>query len=91
MPSAQLPVTAVVASPAGARQDQYPVSHRRWSLRARLIALVVATAALALVAVEIALPLVVRDAAINEKDATLANAIATVNRVAGHVPTIYAG
>jgi len=74
------PVTAGVVTPAGARQDQYPVSHRRWSLRARLIALVVATAALALVAVEIALPLVVRDAAINEKDATLANAIATVNR-----------
>jgi len=45
-----------------------------------LIALVVATAALALVAVDIALPLVVRDAAINEKDATLAGAITAAGR-----------
>jgi len=71
----------LVASPAARQPDQFPVSHRRWSLRARLIALVVTTAALALVAVEIALPLVVRDAAINEKDATLANALAAVNRM----------
>ncbi|MEP6562682.1 MAG: HAMP domain-containing sensor histidine kinase, partial [Nakamurella sp.] len=71
---------AAAASPAGQRVELYPVSHRRWSLRARLIALVVATAALALVAVDIALPLVVRDAAINEKDATLAGAITAVNR-----------
>ncbi|MET0863586.1 MAG: HAMP domain-containing sensor histidine kinase [Nakamurella sp.] len=74
------PPAPMAANPAGPRQEQYPVSHRRWSLRARLIALVVATAALALVAVDIALPLVVRDAAINEKDATLANALAAVNR-----------
>ncbi len=44
---------------------------RRWTLRARLIALVVATAAIALTAVDIVLPLVVRDAAIGTKDVTL--------------------
>ena len=53
---------------------------RRWSLRARLIALVVATAAIALLAVNIALPLVVRDAAITAKDATLASVINAVSR-----------
>ena len=56
------------------------VTHRRWSLRARLIALVVATAAVALVAVNIVLPLVVRDAAIAAKDATLTGVITTISR-----------
>ncbi len=69
------PVTAV-----GPRREAYPVQPRRWSLRARLIALVVATAAIALVAVNIVLPLVVRDAAIDAKDATLAAVITAVSR-----------
>lgn len=47
---------------------------RRWTLRARLIALVVATAAVALVAVDIVVPLVVRSESINSKDVTLAAA-----------------
>jgi two-component system OmpR family sensor kinase len=49
---------------------------RRWTLRARLIALVVATAAVALVAVDIVLPLVTRAASINSKDTTLAASVA---------------
>ena len=66
--------------PVGSRPGQPPVSPRRWSLRARLIALVVATAALALVAVNIVLPLVVRDASIAAKDATLAGVMTAVSR-----------
>ena len=53
------------------RRGPGPVPPRRWTLRARLIALVVATAAVALTAVDIVLPLVVRDATIATKDATL--------------------
>ncbi len=58
---------------------------RRWSLRARLIALVVATAAVALVAVDIVLPLVVRGAAISTKDATLAAANAAAQQEYGQL------
>ena len=72
------PVPAVTA--IRPRPGQHPVPPRRWSLRARLIALVVATAAIALLAVNIALPLVVRDAAITAKDATLASVINAVSR-----------
>ncbi len=68
------------APPVGQRPANHPVAPRRWSLRARLIALVVATAAVALLAVDIVLPLVVRDAAIATKDATLAGVITTVTR-----------
>ncbi|HEY7814146.1 MAG TPA: ATP-binding protein [Nakamurella sp.] len=57
--------------PAPKRRGPGPVPPRRWTLRARLIALVVATAAVALAAVDIVLPLVVRDATIATKDATL--------------------
>ena len=64
----------------GPRRDAYPVQPRRWSLRARLIALVVATAAIALVAVNIVLPLVVRTAAIDAKDATLGAVISAISR-----------
>ena len=74
-------VPAVLAvPPVGQRSAQHTVSPRRWSLRARLIALVVATAAIALVAVNIVLPLVVRNAAIAAKDATLAGVISAVSR-----------
>ena len=89
-PSAQLPATDATpigpASPVGQvppvrqRRVKHPVPPRRWSLRARLIALVVATAAVALVAVNIVLPLVVRDAAIATKDATLNGVITAVSR-----------
>ena len=57
----------------------HPVPRRRWTLRARLIALVVATAAIALIAVNIVLPLVVRDASIAAKNATLAGVITAVS------------
>ena len=67
-------------APVGQRPTPAPVSPRRWSLRARLIGLVVATAAIALVAVNIVLPLVVRDAAIAAKDATLAGVITSASR-----------
>ena len=69
------PVPAV-----GQRREAYPVQPRRWSLRARLIALVVATAAIALVAVNIVLPLVVGTTAIDAKDATLAAVISAISR-----------
>jgi two-component system OmpR family sensor kinase len=65
----------VTGSAARQRIASHPVPPRRWSLRARLIALVVATAAVALVAVDIVLPLLVRDAAIATKDATLTGVI----------------
>lgn len=55
-----------------------PAEHRRWTLRARLIALVVAIAAIALAAVDIVLPLVVRNAQISTEDATLNSAINAV-------------
>src|SRR6476620_625232 len=54
------------------RPDPTGRPRRRWTLRARLIALVVATAAVALVAVDIVVPLVVRSESINSKDVTLA-------------------
>ncbi|MGS0685749.1 sensor histidine kinase [Nakamurella sp. GG22] len=79
-----LPPTSMRPSSPGSqvtgRRPVNTVSHRRWSLRARLIALVVATAAVALVAVNIVLPLVVRDAAIAAKDATLTGVITTISR-----------
>src|SRR6476620_9057980 len=56
------------------RPDPTGRPRRRWTLRARLIALVVATAAVALVAVDIVVPLVVRSESINSKDVTLAAA-----------------
>ncbi len=79
-PAVQAPATAVRAGHRGHRPAPAQVSSRRWSLRARLIALVVATAAIALVAVNIVLPLVVRDAAIAAKDATLTGVITTASR-----------
>ncbi len=79
-----IPVVAATLTPSSVPVGQRPpaaaVPPRRWSLRARLIALVVATAAIALVAVNIVLPLVVRDAAIAAKDATLAGVITTAKR-----------
>lgn len=53
------------------RPDPTRAPRRRWTLRARLITLVVATAAVALVAVDIVLPLVVRSASVSSKDTTL--------------------
>jgi two-component system OmpR family sensor kinase len=80
-PTTALPSEPAAGQPVGTRPvAQQPVTPRRWSLRARLIALVVATAAVALVAVNIVLPLVVRDAAIAAKDATLAGVITAVSR-----------
>jgi len=78
-PSMSAP-TAVAGAAARQRAVNHPVPPRRWSLRARLIALVVATAAVALIAVDIVLPLVVRDAAIATKDATLTGVITAVKR-----------
>ena len=90
-PSAGLPPTAMRPSggpQVAVRRPPTAVSHRRWSLRARLIALVVATAAVALVAVNIVLPLVVRDAAIAAKDATLTGVITTISRDSAVSPSM---
>jgi len=86
IPMTPLPMTPILPPPAGtappvvARGPVPMPPHRRWSLRARLIALVVAVAAVALIAVDIVLPLVVRDTQIAAKEATLAGVIATVSR-----------
>ncbi len=52
-----------------------PVQRRRWGLRARLIALVLAVAALALVAVDIVVPLSIRASLLSDRDANLTSAI----------------
>lgn len=52
-----------------------PVPRRRWGLRARLIALVLSVAALALLAVDIVVPLSIRSSLISDRDATLTSAI----------------
>ena len=49
-------------------------ARRRWSLRARLIALVLAVAAVALIAVDLVLPLSIRASLIADRDATLTSA-----------------
>lgn len=49
---------------------------RRWSLRAKLIGLVIAVAALALVVADVALPIVVRAALTSSRDAALATVVA---------------
>jgi two-component system OmpR family sensor kinase len=90
---AQGPTGADAAGPAPVeaknkpRRKPAPVggSRRRWTLRARLIALVVSTAAVALVAVDIVLPLVVRGAAISTKDATLTAANAAARQEFGRL------
>src|SRR5690349_3530412 len=77
-PSAAEPSASRRPSPVG-------TPRRRWTLRARLIALVVATAAVALVAVDIVLPLIMRDAAISTKDATLSAATAAAQKEYGRL------
>src|SRR5664279_5846180 len=80
LPMTPIPPPAGTAPPVVARGPVPMPPHRRWSLRARLIALVVAVAAVALIAVDIVLPLVVRDTQIAAKEVTLAGVIATVSR-----------
>lgn len=76
-----LPPATGRAVPSVVPRGPVPMApHRRWSLRARLIALVVATAAIALVAVDVVLPLVVRYTQVAAKDVTLAGVISTVSR-----------
>jgi len=85
-PVVSMPMTPILPPPGQSAPPVMPrgpvpmTPHRRWSLRARLIALVVATAAIALVAVDIVLPLVVRDTQIAAKEVTLAGVISTVNQ-----------
>ncbi len=55
-----------------------PVTGRRWSLRARLTALVLAVAAVALIAVDIVVPLSIRSSLLSDRDATLNSAIQSV-------------
>jgi two-component system OmpR family sensor kinase len=62
-------------TPAAARTGR-----RRLSLRARLIGLVVAVAAVALIAVDVTIPLVTRASLIGAKDQTLASVIATLKQ-----------
>lgn len=52
-----------------------PPARRRWGLRVRLIALVLAVAALALVAVDIVLPFSLRSSLISDRDSTLTSAV----------------
>src|SRR5664279_2925059 len=80
LPMPPIPPPAGTAPQVVARGPVPMPPHRRWSLRARLIALVVAVAAVALIAVDIVLPLVVRDTQIAAKEVTLAGVIATVSR-----------
>ncbi len=58
--------------------DGLTTPRRRWSLRAKLIGLVIAVAALALVVADVALPIVVRAALISSRDASLATVVARV-------------
>lgn len=51
---------------------------RRWTLRAKLIALVVAVAAVALIAIDVVLPLTIRQSMISERDSTLESVIGTL-------------
>ena len=53
---------------------------RRWGLRARLIALVLAVAAVALIAVDVILPLNVRSALITDRDRSLTSVINSLPR-----------
>ncbi len=55
-----------------------PRSRRRWGLRVRLIALVLSVAALALVAVDVIVPLNVRAALIADRDRTLTSVISSL-------------
>ena len=55
--------------------------HSRWTLRAKLIALVVGAAAAALVAVDVVLPLVTQSSLLSDRDATL-------NRVINELPQL---
>lgn len=54
------------------------VPRRRWGLRARLIALVLAVAALALVAVDVIVPISVRRAMIADRDSSLTSVISSL-------------
>jgi two-component system OmpR family sensor kinase len=60
----------------------HPVRHRRFSLRARLIALVLLVVAAALVAVDVVIPLTTRSALIAGKDRTLTS---VVDSLPGHM------
>lgn len=60
-------------------------SRRRWTLRARLTALVLAVAAVALAAVDILLPMNLRTSLVESRDATL---VSVVNSVKLSVPNI---
>ncbi|MGI8417986.1 MAG: sensor histidine kinase [Nakamurella sp.] len=53
--------------------------HRRWSLRARLIALVLVVAALALAAVDVLLPMRLQSSLVESRDSALRDAISAVN------------
>jgi two-component system OmpR family sensor kinase len=57
-----------------------PVQRRRWGLQARLIALVLAVAALALIAVDVIVPLNVRAALIADRDAGLTSVVGSLPR-----------
>ncbi len=56
------------------------VARRRWGLRARLIALVLAVAAVALVAVDVILPLNVRSAMVADRDRSLTGVVSSLPR-----------
>ena len=57
------------------------MARRRWGLRARLIALVLAVSAIGLIAVDVVLPLNVRSALIADRDRTLTSVISKLPQV----------
>jgi two-component system OmpR family sensor kinase len=57
----------------------YRPQHRRWSLRARLTALVLAVAALALSAVDVLLPINLRSSLTDSQDISLQNVVASLH------------
>lgn len=63
------------AAPDSGEVSEPPAAGRRWSLRARLIALVLTVAALALIAVDVVIPLSVHQTMISAKKQTLVAAI----------------
>ncbi|GAA1997199.1 HAMP domain-containing histidine kinase [Nakamurella flavida] len=66
------------SAPTPLRADPLTATPRRWSLRARLIALVLATAALALAAVDIVLPMNLRASLLDSRENTLRSVLSTL-------------
>ncbi|TKV61643.1 HAMP domain-containing histidine kinase [Nakamurella flava] len=80
-PLTAVPVTGTAAARGPLTNGAAPAP-RRWTLRARLIALVVGVAAIALVSVDVGLPIALRSVLVTNLDATL-------NRAMGSLPQTF--